>query len=79
MHAITSRGDIAMAPAQLDDELKQAIKAAVAEVFDEKAGILREIIEETLEDIALGKAMDEVADAPEVSREEVMAVLEGRA
>ncbi len=68
-----------MVPTRLDDELRQAIKEAVAEVFDEKAGLLRTIVEDIVEDIALGRAMDEGAGTPEVGRDDVLAVLEGRA
>lgn len=67
-----------MAPARLDDELRQAIKEAVAEVFDEKAELLRTVVEDIVGDIALGRAMDEGANSAEVSRDDVVAVLEGR-
>ena len=64
---------------QLDDTLRQAIKDAVAEVFEEKAEVLRSMIEEIVVDIAFAHAMDQEADSPEVGRDEIMAVLEDHA
>jgi hypothetical protein len=59
------------------NELKEILKTAVAEGLEENRDLLREIIEDALEEIALARAIEEgLATAP-VSAEEVFAVLEG--
>ncbi|NUM55863.1 MAG: hypothetical protein HUU46_19655 [Candidatus Hydrogenedentes bacterium] len=65
-----------MASTQITDEFRQAIKEAVAEAIEGQADFLRAIVEDVIEDIALGRAMDDVAGAPEVSRADVLIVLE---
>lgn len=59
------------------NELKSIFKAAVAEVLEENRGLLREILEEALEEIALARAIEEGLATDPVSPEEVFAVLEG--
>lgn len=58
-------------------ELKNILKAAVAEVLEENRGLLREIIEEALEEIALARAIEEGLATDPVPPEEVFAILEG--
>jgi hypothetical protein len=41
-----------------DDRLKALIKTALIEVLEERRDLLREVIEETLEDIALAHAIE---------------------
>lgn len=63
---------------QIDQsELKNVLKEAVIEALEEKRGLLREIIDEALEDMALARAIDEGLRSERVSAHEVTAVLEG--
>jgi hypothetical protein len=67
-----------MAQVPLDDEkLKALFKTALLEVLEERKDILRDLIEETLEDIALARAIEQGQRAEEVSRSEVFSILEG--
>ena len=59
------------------NELKNMLKAAVTEVLEENRNLLREIVEEALEEIALARAIDEGLKTDPVSPTEVFAVLEG--
>ena len=66
-----------MTEALLDDaRLKQLFKTALLEVLEERKDILREVIEETLEDIALARAIEGGLRTTDVSRDEVFSVLE---
>lgn len=57
-------------------KLKDLLKAAVAEVFEEHREFVKEIIEEAMEDVALARAIDEGSASGAVSREEVFSILE---
>ena len=63
----------------LQDEakLKALFKTAVLEVLEERKELLRDIIEETLEDVALARAIEAGQRTEDVSRREVFSVLEG--
>ena len=60
-----------------DEKLKDLFKTAVLEVLDERKEFLRDLIEETMEDIALARAIDEGQRTNEASRSEVITLLEG--
>jgi len=60
-----------------ESHLKSVLKTAVAEVLEENRGLLREIIEEALEEIAFARAIEEGLRTTPVSREDVFSVLEG--
>lgn len=60
-----------------DDRLKDLFKKALLEVLEERKDLLRDVIEETLEDIALARAIEQGRRTPEVSRGEVLSLLEG--
>ncbi len=67
-----------MAQVPLDDEkLKALFKAAILEAFEERKDFLRDLIEETLEDIALARAIEQGQHSPEISRSDVFSLLEG--
>ena len=67
-----------MAEGPLEDErLKALFKTALLEVLEERKDLLREVIEETLEDIALARAIEAGQRTEEVSRSEVFSVLGG--
>jgi hypothetical protein len=57
-------------------ELKDAVKAALAELLVEKPPVIRKIIEELIEDVAMSRAIDEGMPTPSVSRDQVLAVLD---
>jgi hypothetical protein len=60
-----------VAPAPSDDRLKDAMKAALVEVLEERADVVRDILAEALEDVALGRAIQEGERSDLISREEV--------
>ena len=60
-----------------DEKLKNLFKTAVLEVLEERKEFLRDLIEETMEDIALARAIEEGQRTNEVSRSEVISLLEG--
>jgi hypothetical protein len=60
-----------------DDRLKALFKTALLEALEERREFLRDLIEETLEDIALARAIEQGQRTPEVSRTEVLSLLEG--
>ncbi len=63
--------------ATIDEKrLKDLFKAAIVEVFEERRDLVRDVVAEALEDIALVRAIDEGAQGANVSREEVFKVLE---
>ena len=63
----------------LQDEarLKALFKTAVLEALEERKDLLHDIIEETLEDVALARAIEAGQRTEDVSRREVFSVLEG--
>ncbi len=61
-----------------DTELRDMVKAAMAEALVEQRGLLREIIEEVIEDVALSRAIDEGMKTQLVPRDEVFSALESQ-
>ena len=60
----------------MDDlQLKNTLKAAFIEVLQERPDLIRDVLEETFEDIALIHAIDEGSKTGNISREEVFALL----
>ena len=60
-----------------DARLKALFKTALVEVLEERKDLLRDVIEETLEDIALARAIEEGRRTQDASRGEVLSLLEG--
>jgi hypothetical protein len=60
-----------------DLKLKALFKAAMLELLEERKDLLREIVEETLEEIALARAIEAGQRAREVSRSEAFPLLDG--
>ena len=58
-------------------KLKEMLKSAVAEVFEERREFVKEIVEEAMEDIALARAIDEGAQTGVVERDAVFKILDG--
>jgi hypothetical protein len=62
-----------------EEQLKQALKAAVLEILEERGDLLRDVIEEAFEDIALARAIEEGQRTDPVTRDEVFRLIEDRA
>ena len=58
-----------------EEKLKGLFKAAIIEVLEERGDLLRDALEEAIEEIALARAIEGAEDSPNVSREEVLSVL----
>ena len=59
-----------------ETKLKDLMKAAIIEIFQERRDLFQDLITEALEDIALIKAIDEGRDSEPVSRDTIFALLE---
>lgn len=59
-----------------DEQLKAVFKSAILEVLEERKDLIREILDEIIEDSLLARAIEEGIDSPKVSREEVFELLE---
>ena len=59
-----------------ETQLKDLMKTAILEIFQERRDLFQDLITEALEDMALLKAIDEGKDSQVVSRETVFAILE---
>jgi hypothetical protein len=67
-----------MTTATLDEaRLKDLLKAAIIEVFEERKDLIRDVLEEAIEDIALVHAIEEGEHGARVSRQDVFEILEG--
>lgn len=60
-----------------DDKLKALFKTALVEVLEERKDILRDLIEEAMEDIALARAIGQGQRTGDASRSEILSILEG--
>jgi hypothetical protein len=65
-----------VAPAIDEVRLKEALKAALLEVIEERSDLLRDIVAEVIEDIALARAIREGEESELVSREDVFGILD---
>jgi len=66
-----------MATATFDEEeLKELLKAAVVEALKEQRDLVRDIVEEAIEDIALARAIEQGLNSEHIPRNEVFAILE---
>jgi len=68
-----------VAPSPSESQLKDALKAALVEVLEERADLLRDVLAEVMEDIAFARAIQEGEASEPVSREEVFRLLDGGA
>jgi hypothetical protein len=67
-----------MATFSLDDKhMKDLIKQALLELFQERRDLFVDLFDELIEDVGLANAMREAENSGTVSEEEVMAVLRG--
>ena len=68
-----------MTTATIDEEkLKDLLKSALVEALEEHRGLVQDIVEEAMEDIALARAIERGLSSESASRDEVFAILEGR-
>jgi hypothetical protein len=59
-----------------EKELKDLVKSAVAEALQEQRAMVKEIVEEAIEEIALARAIDEGLETKPATREEIFHILE---
>lgn len=59
-----------------ETQIKDLMKAAILEIFQERRDLFQDLILEALEDIALVKAIDEGKDSEPVSRQAIFEMLE---
>jgi hypothetical protein len=61
-----------------EQQLKEVVKTAIVEVLEERSDLIRDIVEDALEDIGMAKAIEEGEDSGLVTRDEVIKLLEDR-
>lgn len=54
-----------------DEQLKEILKTAIVEVLQERKDLIREIVEEILEDIAFSQAIEEGNGAAKVDPDQI--------
>ena len=59
-----------------EERIKELFKSALIEVLEERKEFLHELLTEVIEDIALGRAIQEGEDTAPVSKQEVMKLLD---
>lgn len=67
---------IMVAPVFDDEQFREALKAAVVEVVDDRSDLLREMLAEVVEDVALARAIQEGARSDPDSRDEIFRILD---
>jgi len=58
-----------------EDQLKSLLKSALVEVLEERRDLMRGMVEEAIEDIALARAIEDGETSPIVERAEVFRIL----
>jgi len=61
-----------------EQQLKEVVKTAIVEVLEERGDLIRDIVEDALEDIGMTKAIQEGENTGIITREEVIELLEDR-
>ena len=61
-----------------DTAFKQLVKNALVEVLEERKDLLRNALEEAMEEIALGRAIREGMKSRNVTRRDVTSILKGK-
>jgi hypothetical protein len=62
-----------------EQELKKLLKSAIIEVFEERGDLLRDIVEEAFEEMALSRAIEEGEKTELIKREQVFNILKDQA
>jgi predicted Zn-dependent protease with MMP-like domain len=65
-----------MAISTEDEKLKELVKAALIDVLEERRDLVKDILVEAIEDMALGKAISQGLSSDPISRNEVLELLE---
>jgi hypothetical protein len=73
-----SAGGLTMEICVDENRLKELMKDAFVEVFDERKEVIYEILAEVIEDIALARAIKEGEATKSVSRDEIFGIIKGR-
>ncbi|MFH0998026.1 MAG: hypothetical protein V1844_21370 [Pseudomonadota bacterium] len=60
-----------------DDKLKQVLKEALVEAIEEKRNIIKDLILEAMEDIALVRAIQNEENSSTISKKKICDILEG--
>ena len=61
-----------------EQQLKELVKTAIVEILEERSDLIRDIVEDALEDIGMTKAIQQSEDSDLVPRKEVFEMLEDR-
>jgi len=61
-----------------EGKLKELIKTALVEVLESRQDLVREIVEDAMEDFAFSRAIEQGLESEQIPREEVFAILEGK-
>jgi hypothetical protein len=61
-----------------EEQLKEVVKSAIVEVLEERSDLIRNLVEDALEDIGMNKAIQEAEHSHPVTRDEVLNLLEDR-
>lgn len=64
-----------VAPSLSETQLKDVLKSALIEVLEERSDLLRDVLAEVMEDVALVRAVQEGEATEAVSRDEVFRAL----
>jgi hypothetical protein len=64
-----------VAPSLSETQLKDALKLALIEVLEERSDLLRDVLAEVMEDVAMVRAIQEGEATEPVSRDEVFRAL----
>lgn len=65
-----------VAPSITHDQLKDALKAALVEIWQERPDLLRDVLAEVLQDFALTRVIQQGDTGERVTREEVFQALD---
>lgn len=58
-----------------EDRLKDLIKAAILELLEEQRGLLQNLIEEAVEDVAMSRAIQEGETSQAMDRDQILKLL----
>jgi hypothetical protein len=60
-----------------EKKLQGIVKSALADAFKENRELMQDIVQEALEDIAMGRAIEQGLETKPVTRKKVFSILEG--
>jgi len=61
-----------------EEKLKSIFKNAIVEVLEERRELLRSLLDEAIEDLALARAIEQGESSGLATRQEVLGILEGQ-